>query len=230
MVIRCWKSPRRDPLSFQVWNADGSKATMCGNGARAIMRLAEAQAWIQGATPNKIFTLSISGRECSAKRLADEGDYEIGLGPARVEGINRTIIDNQSIPFFRVDVGNPHVVIFCGKQSNEWHVPVDFTLKEWGPKLSKYFSANVELVHSLNAGADAKTDPKLDVLAWELGAGPTLACGSGGGSGGGCLCPRGHHQGQNSTGHNGGRRTPGSLSRGRGVFVRTIVGSGQWQL
>lgn len=47
---------RRDPLSMELWNQDGTRAGMCGNGLRCFVHHAYRKGWIQADRPYRIGT------------------------------------------------------------------------------------------------------------------------------------------------------------------------------
>lgn len=170
----------RDPLDFLVWNKDGSNSEMCGNGARAILHLAEKRSWFSDIPePNEEIKVKISGGDYRARRLEREANFAVNLGAPKYECLDMVPIAGEEIPVHKVNVGNPHSVIICGNGENEWRVPDDFKLSEWGPRLSQTLRANIEFV-SVNRDAAGKEVPtEMRVLVWELGSGATKSCGSG---------------------------------------------------
>lgn len=163
----------RKPLRIQVWNGDGTKAEMCGNGARALLFLAEKEGWIpKGA---REIPIEISGKPYRAGKNGKH--FELGLGSPQVSEAQRLALGG-GIPFFEVNVGNPHCVILTGKGG--WKLPADYSLKNYGPRIEthKRFpkKTNVEFVRSfVKKGRMVEAE----VEVWERGAGATLSCGSG---------------------------------------------------
>ena len=47
---------RRDPLSMELWNQDGTRAGMCGNGLRCFVHHAYRKGWIRADRPYRIGT------------------------------------------------------------------------------------------------------------------------------------------------------------------------------
>lgn len=182
---------QRNPIDFQVWNRDGSTAAMCGNGARAILHFAEKRKWFAPSLEaGTTVPLRISGADYSARRLEHLGEFAVDLGVPVYESFDRIKVEGQEIPVHKLRVGNPHAVIFCGGGENEWNIPESFALTVWGPLLSELLNANIEFVHhkpqypnlaqqTNPAGQANAADATFSVLVWELGAGKTLACGSG---------------------------------------------------
>jgi diaminopimelate epimerase len=166
-------------LRMHYWNADGSRAEMCGNGARCIVRLA----FERGETGAEIELETDAGAR-PARVLSETGGprVEIDMGipawdPADVP-VNAAapVLDQEvqagatRLRISAVSIGNPHAVAFV--ESRRAFTELD--LSELGPALSQHAmfpqQANASFVH---VDADA-----LHVRTWERGSGPTLACGT----------------------------------------------------
>ncbi len=151
-----------------IYNADGSRAAMCGNGIRCAVRCAVDR----GLTPRQ-------------DRVAVETDaglrtvvphYENGvvtaatadMGAPTVRWLERPVeAAGETALLSAVSTGNPHAVLFSVD---------DGLLRRLGPALQKHplfpGGVNVELVRALGPH-------RLRVLVWERGAGEPLACGTG---------------------------------------------------
>jgi diaminopimelate epimerase len=157
---------------MRVWNADGSIAEMCGNGLRcAALHLARARGMVRG----ELAVETDAGlRACAVERSGDSAVVFCEMGTARVEGDVVVDVEGESFTLTRVDVGNPHVVGFSDANGREFSRE---RFERVGPRLSGALAfartggVNVELAR-MDGGV-------LDVLVWERGAGPTLACGTG---------------------------------------------------
>ena len=163
------------PLAIQIWNCDGSKAEMCGNGARAFASLALQEGWIS-STDDEL-PLQISGKQYSLKKVAH--GFALSLGAPLVSEERLLKLQKHRIPFTAVDVGNPHAVVFMAG-ARSWKAPNDFTFREYGVRIERHTAlpqkTNVEFVRKIVRGA---ASVKLFVEVWERGAGATLSCGSG---------------------------------------------------
>ncbi len=146
---------------MHVWNADGSVAEMCGNGLRCVVR------WL------------IEQGRCRA----DRGVIDSGAGPVpfSVDGaevvveLGRPVLPDrgpiavEGVRGVRVELGNPHFVVFEEDQPEE-------DLLVWGPRLE----VSGAFPHRSNVEAVTVVEPGLLRLrVWERGVGETLACGSG---------------------------------------------------
>lgn len=163
----------RKPLKVQVWNGDGTKAEMCGNGARALLFLAEQEGWIRKGS--KEVPITISGKAYVAGKNGSH--FELGLGAPVVSDLQRLTLEGE-VPFYEVNVGNPHCVIPVGEGG--WLLPADYSLKAYGSRLEIHErfpkKTNVEFIRSWVQKGNV-VDASVDV--WERGAGATLSCGSG---------------------------------------------------
>jgi diaminopimelate epimerase len=164
------------PLAVQIWNQDGTKAEMCANGTRVFLFLAAKEGWI---SPRAIMVpIEISGQKYQARNT--KNGYELCLGVPMLEGLDRLPVENESIPFHEVVVGNPHAVILTGSSRGQWIVPADFDFRYFGPRIEKHArfpsKTNVEFVRKVSKKGKVAT---VLVDTWERGAGATLSCGSG---------------------------------------------------
>jgi diaminopimelate epimerase len=152
-------SVRGPEAEVLVWNPDGSRAELSGNGARiAAMWVARRSAV---AFPRVHF-----GERMIPARVEGE-DVEVDLGPVEVGRPEALEVDGERLEFTPVSVGNPHAVLR--------REPVQQELLRLGPliELHERFPGrtNVQFVR-----ADGSND--LTVLVWERGVGATLASGS----------------------------------------------------
>ncbi|GHS87144.1 diaminopimelate epimerase [Campylobacterota bacterium] len=145
-----------DKLDFEweFYNSDGSRAEMCGNGARAAAHFAF---YNEIAGENMRF-LTLAG-EISAKV---EGDFvSVGLGGFTIEP---RAIDDAGKKWRFVNTGVPHIVSQTGDLAAFDTLPL--------AKLRAKYNANVNLF--------AQKDGALFVRTFERGVeGETLACGTG---------------------------------------------------
>jgi diaminopimelate epimerase len=166
----------RKPLSVRMWNADGTTAEMCANGARVFLFLAAQEGWISKAA--KEIPLRISGKPYVGYKA--KSGYELCLGAPEVK-MNQTLsIIGKDVPFQEVSVGNPHAVIFLGEGEGQWKVSEGFSVLVYGTHIENHprfpKKTNVEFVRSWTKQGNTV---KALVEVWERGAGATLSCGSG---------------------------------------------------
>lgn len=162
--------------AFEIWNADGSVATQCGNGARCLGAYLDAR----GETPQGPFVLqSPSGPlrlECHA-----DGQVQVAMGVPRFaaaavpvklpveDGRIRLDVAGTALSLSVLSMGNPHAVL---EVEDLAAAPVE-TL---GAAISHHpaFPEGCNVGFAEIAGAD-----ELRLAVYERGAGPTRACGSG---------------------------------------------------
>ena len=137
-----------------VWNPDGSRAELSGNGTRI------AAAWLASRTGSTDVDVLTAGRTTHAHLLAG-GDIEQELGEVTV-GEPETV---EGVTFTPVSVGNPHAVV-VGDPSE---------IRRIGPLLETHprfpNRTNVQV---------ARVDGPGEVTArvWERGVGETLSSGT----------------------------------------------------
>jgi diaminopimelate epimerase len=143
-----------DWVEIAIWNPDGSRAEMSGNGTRI------AACWLNERTGADEVTVRVGPREVRARMLGgtlveqDLGEVIVSE-PEEVAGIS----------FIAVDVGNPHAVVEGD--------PAD--LPQIGPVLEVHERfprrTNVQVARRTPEGA-------IEARVWERGAGETAASGS----------------------------------------------------
>jgi len=163
--------------SYRIWNADGSSAQQCGNGARCIA------AWLvrDGAAGTGNFVLDSPSGTHAVERDGESG-YRIAMGvpefaPQHVplhgfehpQDVYTLAVDGATVTFGAVSMGNPHAVVVVDDIDT---APVS----TWGSTLQ----ALSAFPHSVNVGfAQVVARDRIRLRVFERGAGETLACGSG---------------------------------------------------
>lgn len=163
--------------SYRIWNADGSNAQQCGNGARCIA------AWLvrDGAVHGDSFTLdSPTGTHAVTRLPGDRYAIAMGvpqfapqvvplLGYHDAQDEYALDLDGGTVHFGAVSMGNPHGLIEVNDIAT---APVE-TL---GPALQ----ADAAFPQSVNVGfAEVDARDRVRLRVYERGSGETLACGSG---------------------------------------------------
>jgi diaminopimelate epimerase len=155
---------------FHLWNADGSRAEMSGNGIRCL-----GQALAMSRDEHTV--TYVVATDAGPRELVVHDDAEHRLASVSVSmGV---LADGPTVPadvaarladwrHATVDVGNPHLVVWVPDLS-----AVD--LVGTGSWIESRFDAgiNVEFI------ATTDEDDAIDLLVWERGAGVTEACGTG---------------------------------------------------
>jgi diaminopimelate epimerase len=142
-----------------VWNPDGSRAELSGNGARI------AAMWLARRSGVAFPRIHLGDRVVPARVEGD--DVEVDLGGVDVGRPEALEVEGERIEVTPVSVGNPHAVVRREPSRDELH--------RLGPLIEQHQRfperTNVQLVR-----ADGQHD--LTVAVWERGAGETLASGS----------------------------------------------------
>jgi diaminopimelate epimerase len=172
------RTPRNaeNTARYEIWNADGSLAGQCGNGARCIglylsMQTDQANPGMNLESPAGLVSL----------KSCDDGDFEVDMGepdfdPGRVPtslspdaGWYQLESPWGVLELGAVSMGNPHAVTLCDDVRN-----LDIT--QMGP----FISTHQAFPQGCNAGFAQIVDRgEICLRVYERGAGETLACGSG---------------------------------------------------
>jgi diaminopimelate epimerase len=154
--------------SMTVWNADGSRPEMCGNGLRCV---AIHLAWEQGLRGGGSFVVDTDSgpRGCEVTLAGGPaGEVRVDMGSARIGEPAAIEASGRVFELGQVSMGNPHAIAFVAVDQAEF--------LRVGPQLATHpafpAGANVEFVSEGGEGV-------LEVKVWERGSGPTLACGTG---------------------------------------------------
>jgi diaminopimelate epimerase len=150
-----------DRADVVIWNPDGSKSEMSGNGTRIAAR------WLVQRSGADRVTIHVAGRAIEA-RLRDDGLVETDVGTADVAGPETLDVHGNPVELTVVSVGNPHAVVTCEEPDRE-------VLLRLGPLIETHHRfpgrTNVQFVHA-DGGHDVRA------LVWERGAGETPSSGS----------------------------------------------------
>ena len=168
------------PFKMEIWNGDGSRAEMCGNGIRCFAKwLFDEQEISIGAidveTESGVRRLDISGyQDGSFQASVGMGipDFEPSHIPMKVDhALSPATInaEGHEVTVTGVSMGNPHAVAFQDDIDG-------FPLSVIGPLVEAHSlfpeRVNFEIVR-------VEGTNELAVRVWERGAGLTLACGTG---------------------------------------------------
>lgn len=158
-------------VEMHIWNADGSVAQMCGNGARCIAVWMKREGRIQD-----VCRISAGMRVITARNIMDGvrfGSAMVEMGsPHLVTSDCGRMIELDDLTKFTVHcvhLGNPHAVVFVDELSDQ-------LVRTAGPQIEHHPGlperTNVEFTVFRN-------DQELEVRVWERGSGETRSCGSG---------------------------------------------------
>lgn len=169
-------------FEMEMYNADGSRGEMCGNGIRCVAKYVydygltdKTSISVETLAGIKYLDLTVEdGKVVLAK--VDMGKpmlrpEEVPVVSEKEEVIDEPItVDGQEYRMTCVSMGNPHAVVFIDQDVKEFPletVGVKFENHERFPK-----RVNTEFVNVL----DRHT---AQMRVWERGSGETLACGTG---------------------------------------------------
>lgn len=176
------KSSGKADFRMDMYNADGSRGEMCGNGIRCVAKYV----YDYGLTDKKEISIETLAGIKYLKLTVENGK----VAKVRVN-MGRPVLKPEEIPVKAdcepvvrepiqvlgktwemtcVSMGNPHAVIFID-------TPVkDFPLEQTGPFFENHERfpkrTNTEFVRVLD-------EHTLEMRVWERGSGETLACGTG---------------------------------------------------
>jgi len=181
--------PPRSPdvlADYRIWNADGSVAGQCGNGARCVA------AWLRraGSAPAGRFVMGSPAGRIEAESLAD-GSFRLEMSvpvfnPDRIPlGIPaeepRYSVDSPFgvLAFGAASMGNPHALIEVAARSGA--ATDGTTLASMSIEgISAWLQRSPLFPDSVNVGfAEVIAPDHIALRVYERGVGETLACGSG---------------------------------------------------
>ena len=147
-------STGQNELELLIWNPDGSRAELSGNGTRIAAR------WLADRTGAGTVRVRVGDREVVA-RMLDGDEVEQDLGPVSVGEPDEA----AGIRFVPVDVGNPHAVVVGDPDEIGRIGP----LLEAHPRFPD--RTNVQVARIDGPG-------EVTVRVWERGAGETASSGT----------------------------------------------------
>lgn len=155
-------------FKMRIFNADGSEASMCGNGIRCVGKYvfdrgytAKTRITIETLSGIRTLDLKTSGGKVTSAT--------VHMGKAQVRAPVVLSVNGEEVACTPVSVGNPHAVVFVPDALRAPLATVGAGLErhQWFPG-----GVNVEFAQVI----DRRT---LRMRVWERGSGITLACGTG---------------------------------------------------
>jgi diaminopimelate epimerase len=144
----------KDWIELVIWNPDGSRAEMSGNGTRIAAR------WLASQTGAARVEVRVGVRTVAARMLAGTL-VEQDLGPVSVGEPEEA----AGVRFIPVDVGNPHAVV----EGDPGELPRIGPLLETHARFPQ--RTNVQVARRLD-------ETTIEARVWERGVGETDASGS----------------------------------------------------
>lgn len=169
-------------FEMEMYNSDGSRAEMCGNGIRCVAKYV----YDYGLTDKTSISVETLGGIKYLDLTVENGKVslvKVDMGqpilkpediPVKADGemaVDEPItVDGKEYKMTCVSMGNPHAVVFIDQDVRE------FPLETIGPKFENHERfprrTNTEFVRVLDRNT-------VEMRVWERGAGETLACGTG---------------------------------------------------
>lgn len=185
------RSSKVADFEMEMYNADGSRGRMCGNGIRCVAKYVYDKGYVQKTD----FTVACMG---SVKRIrvfpengkvktvtVDMGEpiLDAGAIPVLVKGDPKHPV--VGLPVFAgdfhakvtcVSMGNPHAVLFSGEDGM-----TDFSLDTLDiDRIGPWFENHDLFPERVNTEFVTVVDEQnVKMRVWERGSGETLACGTG---------------------------------------------------
>ncbi|MCY4177781.1 MAG: diaminopimelate epimerase [Endozoicomonadaceae bacterium] len=183
LLVEAPDNPDAD-FRYRIYNADGSVAEQCGNGARCFARFVYEKKLcfkktIRVQVMNKIISLTIN----------DHGHVNVDMGepvfspqavPFRqseqTDGIYSLTLKERTLDISVLSIGNPHAVICFDNLSSDQPL--------WQTDLVEIISPEIQqhpdFPEQCNVGFYEIISPdKINLRVYERGVGETMACGSG---------------------------------------------------
>lgn len=168
-------------FEMEMYNADGSRSEMCGNGIRCVAKYVYDKGLtdktnISIISGGKVKYLELSLKDGKAEMIrVNMGAPELLASNVPVISDNETVIDEeikvQDTVYHMtcVSMGNPHAVVFMDDVDN-------LAIEQIGPHFENHTRfpnrTNTEFVKVLDRNT-------VQMRVWERGTGETLACGTG---------------------------------------------------
>lgn len=167
-----------------MYNADGSRGAMCGNGIRCVAKYLfdegytnnekkftiESMGAIKHIKVNVIDGKAVSARVDMGKPILKASDIPVNFNGEKC--VNQPVIfADRKFNMTCVSMGNPHAVMFIDEH------PTDFDLNKYGSIAEQDTSLFPDRVNAEFAKIIDRND--IEMRVYERGAGETLACGTG---------------------------------------------------
>lgn len=175
-------------FEMEMYNADGSRSEMCGNGIRCVAKFVydkgltdETQICIVSGGQMKYLDLTVENRT-EANPRGEVTKVRVNMGqpilvPAQIPVVAEgeqvvdepILVDGKEYRMTCVSMGNPHAIVFTEGVA-------DMDLEKIGPSFENHERfprrINTEFVEIIDR-------QNVSMRVWERGTGETLACGTG---------------------------------------------------
>lgn len=168
-------------FQMDMYNADGSRGEMCGNGIRSVAKYVydygltdKTNISIETLAGIKYLDLTVeNGKAVLIKVNMGKPELNPDKIPVVAEGENvideEIIVDGESYKMTCVSMGNPHAIVYMDDVKN-------LEIEKIGPKFENHERFPNRVNTEFAKIIDRKT---IEMRVWERGSGETLACGTG---------------------------------------------------
>ncbi|RJP31921.1 MAG: diaminopimelate epimerase [Phycisphaerales bacterium] len=179
LILIC-PSQRAD-VRMEMYNADGSRGLMCGNGIRCVAKYAIEHGLAAGPIVRVESDSGVKDIVCEVRDgLVRSARVDMGEPSFSPAALPSTIdadpirdyplqVDGRTLEITCVSMGNPHAVVFVDDVHR-------FDLARFGPALERH-SAFPQRINAHFVQVDSPEH--LTMRTWERGSGATQACGTG---------------------------------------------------
>lgn len=161
LLLAEWAGHAGEAVGMRVFNADGSEAPACGNGARCVAALAIITGRAAGSRP---VTVRSAGATIAHRLLSRSGPV---LTMTQTIEVPRDPVRWQAGDIVQLDLGTAHRVVFRDLDGLD--------AEREGPRHARDWNGGTNVMF-----ARVKTAGEVDVVPWERGVGATLGCATGG--------------------------------------------------
>jgi diaminopimelate epimerase len=168
-LLRATAGDRDADVTMHLFNADGSRAEMSGNGIACLAQAVMLSGAVSGPAVRVRTDAGLRGIELTAGDGPRTHRFRTDMGAAKVGEEEPEWLDDDVVRAVRVDVGNPHLVLHVPDPG--WRGDLDALGRAVNDAVLG--GINVEL---MTPGPEADG---ITMVVYERGVGPTLACGTG---------------------------------------------------
>ena len=174
-------------FEMEMYNADGSRSQMCGNGIRCVAKyvydnktISSTSISIESAGKINYIEMTTETDKVSKVRV-NMGEPILKATDIPVVSDNEQVIDEEievngsKYRMTCVSMGNPHAIVFVDDDTNLMDLK-EFQIEKIGP----YFENHKRFPERTNTAFVKIIDRNhVEMRVWERGTGETLACGTG---------------------------------------------------
>lgn len=172
-------TPEAVELRMRIFNADGSEAESCGNGLRCAAYYHHGLSKSGSSQFSIDLPLSEVVEASVTHTLPNQAEVRLTLPAAgRYEGEFSVDLEDRTLVYHRVDVGNPHAVFYLEENDSLPSSLSDVDLETIGPQIQAH--PDFEETGGINAEfVDPQDGENVNMRVHERGVGETSSCGTG---------------------------------------------------